>query len=471
MISNRKQIARYLIGDFISANVAWCIFNVVRFSRFSYHIGTSSLKNFLLSERVIEGQIFFPLMMMVLFYLSGYYNRPFFKSRLQELLSTVQTIFISTLLAFFIALINDVMPFRSDNYLNLLILFIIQFSCVYSVRLCITTQATHNIHHRKWSFNTLVVGCGETAKELVDELERMKKSMGYHVVGYVRFTGEADAPAIDKPVYDFDQLPSVCRQLDIKELIIAPDRTDLATLYQRINALYPLNLPIKIRIKEFNAITSRIRLTNIYATPLIDITSCAITDGGKNLKRCCDVLFSAIALLILSPVFILLFVLIKCDSRGPIFYKQERIGYRHKPFFLYKLRTMYSDAEKNGPQLSSEDDARITPIGKYLRKYRLDELPQFWNVLKGDMSLVGPRPEREFYIRQIVERAPYYSLLHQIRPGITSWGMVKFGYAKNVDEMIERLKYDMLYLENMSMLIDLKIIIYTVKTVITGKGM
>ena len=178
MISNRKQIARYLIGDFISANVAWCIFNVVRFSRFSYHIGTSSLKNFLLSERVIEGQIFFPLMMMVLFYLSGYYNRPFFKSRLQELLSTVQTIFISTLLAFFIALINDVMPFRSDNYLNLLILFVIQFSCVYSVRLCITTQATHNIHHRKWSFNTLVVGCGETAKELVDELERMKKSMG-----------------------------------------------------------------------------------------------------------------------------------------------------------------------------------------------------------------------------------------------------------------------------------------------------
>ena len=166
----------------------------------------------------------------------------------------------------------------------------------------------------------------------------------------------------------------------------------------------------------------------------------------------------------------ILAIYIKKDSKGPVFYRQERIGYRHKPFILYKLRTMRQDAETEGPALSSENDTRITRIGHILRKYRFDELPQFWNVLKGDMSIVGPRPEREFFIRKIMEKAPYYTLLYQIRPGITSWGMVKFGYARNIDEMIKRLKFDILYLENMSMLVDMKIIIYTVKTVITGKG-
>ena len=131
---------------------------------------------------------------------------------------------------------------------------------------------------------------------------------------------------------------------------------------------------------------------------------------------------------------------------------------------------MKVDAEANGPTLSTLDDPRITKLGKIMRKYRLDELPQFWNVVKGDMSLVGPRPEREYYIKQIIKIAPYYSLVHQVRPGITSWGMVKFGYASNVDEMISRLKYDLLYIENVSLAVDLKIIFYTINTVFTGKG-
>ena len=152
-------------------------------------------------------------------------------------------------------------------------------------------------------------------------------------------------------------------------------------------------------------------------------------------------------------------------------YKQTRIGLHNRPFTIYKFRTMREDAEKDGvPRLSSGDDERITPFGKVMRKYRIDELPQFWNVLKGDMSIVGPRPEREYFIEQITQRAPFYTLLHQVRPGITSMGMVKFGYAGSVDEMVERMKYDLIYLENMSLINDLKIMVYTVETVLTGKG-
>jgi exopolysaccharide biosynthesis polyprenyl glycosylphosphotransferase len=196
-----------------------------------------------------------------------------------------------------------------------------------------------------------------------------------------------------------------------------------------------------------------------------------MADSTQNLKRSGDILLSLLALIVLSPVYLLLAILIKLDSKGPVFYSQERIGYHKKPFMIFKFRTMINNAEsENGPQLSSEGDQRITKIGRFLRKYRLDELPQFWNVLRGDMSMVGPRPEREFFIRQILKKAPYYSLLHQVRPGITSWGMVKHGYASTVDEMVERARFDLIYLENISLIVDMKILLHTVNTVIKGRG-
>jgi exopolysaccharide biosynthesis polyprenyl glycosylphosphotransferase len=213
-----------------------------------------------------------------------------------------------------------------------------------------------------------------------------------------------------------------------------------------------------------------VKMYNVFGAPLIDIFPQIIAPWEAILKRTLDIVFSFSVLILLSPMYLILAILVRLDSKGPVFFSQERIGQYGKPFKIFKFRTMVTDAEKHGPALSSDHDPRITRIGKFLRKTRLDEFPQFYNVLIGNMSLVGPRPERQFFIDQIVQVAPHYIHLQKVKPGITSWGQVKYGYAENVDQMVERLKYDILYIENMSLALDFKIIIYTVITVLEGSG-
>jgi len=211
-------------------------------------------------------------------------------------------------------------------------------------------------------------------------------------------------------------------------------------------------------------------MSSLFGEPLIQLSHDLLPLWEANIKRGFDVVVSIFALIILSPLYIFLILGVRSSSKGPIFYAQERIGRFGMPFMIYKFRSMYVDSELNGPALSRKNDSRITNFGLFMRKSRLDELPQFYNVLIGDMSLVGPRPERQFFIDQIVERAPQFVHLHKVRPGITSWGQVKFGYAENVDEMIERLRYDIVYIENMSLYTDIKILIYTVKIIFRLEG-
>lgn len=471
MISDKLQRLKYVLADFFTANVAWFTYNCFRFQLGGVR-GYTHIGDFLSSGMILVGQVAFPLLMMCVYYLSGYYNEVFRKSRLAELVTTIKSAAVNTLLAFFIALINDMMTDnRGFNYEIVLILLALLFFLTYIFRVLITARTSSNIKNRRWRFNTLVIGAGASAYAFVEKLNKMRQSTGYHVVGYVDVPGENRVKDIDLPVYTFADIAEVCRKEDVKELIVVPTNQDNKVVLATINRLYVYDLPIKVTPERFNML-SRSRIFDFSGDPLVDVSSSHMDESAKNIKRVLDVVCSIVALILLLPVYAIVAVLIKCDSKGPVFYSQERLGLHNKPFKIVKFRTMVDGAEQAGkPQLSSDNDPRITKLGRIMRKYRIDELPQFWNVLKGDMAMVGPRPEREYYAKMILEREPAYSLIHKVRPGVTSLGQVKFGYAKDVDEMIERLRYDLLYLDNMSILNDLKIIAYTIKIVIKGRGL
>lgn len=472
MISATQQRFRYVIGDLLSSVVAWSVFNVAR-----YYVGGraiyefKSLGAYLTSDMVVLGQCLFPLLMLLVYALSGFYNDVFRKSHVQNFIVTFFSSVTNTIAIFFIALINDViLDQRGTNYELLLILLSILFVFTFSVRFYITKRSNEKFATGEWKYNALIVGANMKALAFRKQLEERDSYLGYNIVGYVSYI-ENDSIDDSIPVYRLDDLDMICNTKDVKELIVVPSNNDVAASMDILGKLYGLGFPIKVSPDIYTILVGKMRLSNLRGVPLVDISGSCMSEFEKNIKRIFDILLSVFALIILSPIMLLIALLIKKDSKGDIIYKQTRIGKRKREFTIYKFRTMHENAESNGcPALSKENDSRITRIGRVLRKYRLDELPQFWNVLKGDMSLVGPRPERRYFIDQIVKIAPLYSLLFQVRPGLTSMGMVKYGYASSVNEMVERFRYDLLYLENMSIANDIKILLYTVKIVLTGKG-
>lgn len=461
-----KQAGKYILSDFISASVAWLLFNILRYEVFAIDEGADSLLDYLQYPGVLGGQVVIPLFWLVLYYFSGYYNKPFGKSRLTELFSTFITVLIGTVFVFFALLLDDI-PRSIDIYYKLFFgMFGLQFFITYIPRLLITQSGMRKIKNREWAMKVLIIGAGGKAVRIAHDLYRL----GYDICGFVsedeRTPVKADRNQVLGTVED---IPVLMEKENVDEIVLAVESKNNKVLLGILYSLYRYKRPIKVLADRFNML-SKIQLRTIRGIPLVDVTDNNFSPAEQNIKLFLDKVCSVVALLLLSPLFAYIAWRVKKDSPGPVFFRQERIGYLGQPFWMYKFRTMYVNAEENGPSLSSEDDLRVTPFGRIMRKYRLDELPQFWNVLKGDMSLVGPRPERKYFIDEIVKTAPYYYLLHNVRPGITSLGMVKYGYAASVDKMVERMEYDILYYENMSLTLDLTILIYTVKTVITGKG-
>jgi len=471
-MGKKSQLFKYLIADYVAGNLAWFLFNIVRYYEIARYDGFDTLSSFLFFRNVMLGQIIVSFGWLILYYYSGYYNKIFDKSRLSELFVTFGSVLIGTFVIFFALLLKILPDSISVYYEQLSYLFFFTFGFTYLFRMIITHQTARKIRNREWTINALILGTGEKALQIQRLLNEPSASLAYTIQGFIQIEQPSFNSVIEKQLIlgGLDDLEILIRNLNTEELIVAIDSEDDDDLLRLLYSLYQYQLPLKIPISQTRLLTGGVKIKTITGFPLFDVTDYNLSEAEKNIKLTLDKLISLFFLVLLSPVYLYLALRIKRDSEGPILIKQERIGYLGKPFMMYKFRTMLKDAEKNGPTLSSENDGRVTPFGQIMRKYRLDEIPQFWNVLKGDMSIVGPRPERKYYVDQIVKQAPYFYLLHNVRPGITSWGMVKFGYARNIDEMIERMKYDILYYENMSLMLDLKIIIYTFRTIVTGKG-
>lgn len=463
---------KYIVADFLSVNVGWLLFNFIRYLRLP-HDYSISLLEWLTTKPVLFGQLFVPVCMVLLYALSGSYNRDnsVFKSRLDELINTAVVSFIGMLGVYFTALINDNVAERMTNYALILVLFLCFFIPTESIRLYLTTGMARAVREGRYRVKALIIGASQDNSIHASRLINSQAQTGLDIIGFVDLDNEnAQTTHQGLPIYRDKNLQRLCDDKKIEALIIMPSGAGLPRTAEIIYELYGLKRALYLTPSLYNVLVTKPRVHSLKAEPLIDISNARIPPHVINLKRVSDILISACAILVLLPVYAAIALAVKLDSRGPVFYRQERVGYHKKIFKIVKFRSMYTDAEKNGPALSSPTDPRITKVGHYLRKFRLDELPQFWNVLVGEMSVVGPRPEREYYVRQLEELYPAYSLVHQVRPGITSLGLVKFGYAQSIDEMLERLAFDIIYIENVSIGVDIKILLHTIITVVTGRG-
>jgi exopolysaccharide biosynthesis polyprenyl glycosylphosphotransferase len=404
-------------------------------------------------------------------YLTGFYLNATDKTKINLFLTTFFSSVIISISVFFILKLGDVIVSFRYFYYSLLMLLFQMFVITYILRRLQFNQIQHNLKTKKWTINTLIVGDGENAQKIAVDLEKLVYQQSF--VGYVSVFKKSKNPDRLKILGNLYEIQSIIENYKIDRVIVALDDDEAAEnrLFKIIHQLYQYDVEISFTPGLYEILTGSARIGKLGINPLVSITGLNMPDWQISVKRFLNFIIALIALIISLPLFVFFAIRIKFDSKGSVFFTQERIGYHGKPFSIVKFRTMYQNAEGDKPRLSSAFDDRITPFGRFLRKYRLDELPQFWNILKGDMSLVGPRPERQYYIDKITKEAPYYCLLYKVRPGLTSWGPIKIGYTDTLEKMIERLNYDIIYIENMSLFNDLKIVLLTFEILFRGKGM
>jgi exopolysaccharide biosynthesis polyprenyl glycosylphosphotransferase len=463
----RRISVIYALLDFLASAGAWTLFTLLR-----NNLASNGLSYSLFSVEYFTGLLIIPICWVIVFLVSGFYVFSLKRSRLAELSYSLIITITGVIIQFFILLFNGFITVNSLYLYFLEYLFVFQFVLTYIPRVIITSSTAAKVHKGLIGYNTLIIGSNGKALEIYNRIKNEKIPGGNIIVGFSSVTEKINSLLKEQIPYlgQIDKLPLIISENKIEEVIIAIEGNEFDTVEEIIRFLDYRDVTIKAIPSLKDILTGRVKQSDIFGTPLLEISNQLMPLWQANIKQLMDYFLACFFLIILTPFMLILAIIIRVSGKGPVIYSQERIGKNGKPFTILKFRSMRSDAEKENPLLSSKNDQRITVIGQFMRRHRIDEIPNLINVVRGEMSLVGPRPERQYFIDQIVKKAPHYRRLHKVKPGITSWGQVKYGYASDVDSMIERLEYDLLYLENMSLIIDLKIIIYTAIIILKGKG-
>ena len=467
----RFQYFKLVAADFGAAFIAWMCFYLERKYLLNemtgYHFTEGALFD------LTGSAIFIAVFWTVLYGLVGEYRDIYRKSRLAEILRLARVSVLGAVVIFFTLLLDDqgVVNYKA-YYKTFTAYYLLHFLISAVLRTWAVSSVQRQIYKGRISFPTLLVGSNALALSTFHELARTSRHLGLRMVGFTPIGNTIDPGlAAELPAHDsYRRLPALVHALKIEQIVIAIEPSEHRQIQDILALLEGTTARVSILPDLYQMLLGSVKVNHLFGTPLIEIKQDLMPVWQIMLKRVFDVLGSGLFLLLAWWVYAFTAVMVKLSSPGPVFYRQERIGKNGLPFNIIKFRSMFIDAEKMGPALSSDHDPRITKWGRFMRKVRLDELPQFWNVIKGDMSIVGPRPERRFFIDQIVKIAPHYAHLHRVRPGLTSLGQVKYGYAETVAQMVERLKFDILYIENMSLAMDFRVVLYTLKIIVEGRG-
>jgi exopolysaccharide biosynthesis polyprenyl glycosylphosphotransferase len=454
-----------LLTDFLMINLAWLVYSYIRLET-----GWFAL--------IIAPEFLLPMLViyfywLIIFTFVGMYRTWFASSRFDEISTLFKATFFGIFLLFFLIFVDDYMhDVATATRILIFIYWGLFLFFVGSGRIIIRSVQRNLLIKGIGRRCGLVIGFNPRAKEVLDSI-LTAPALGIDIEAFVAVKNEnigKDYKGI-KVEGTTDQLVEIINKYNVKEIIIALEKEDHDILVDVITKTEGKGISLKIVPDLYEILSGQARTSQIYGMPLIDIMPELMPEWEKKLKRLMDIVVSLLILILSAPITILTSLAIKIDSEGPIFFKQERLGQNGKPFNVYKFRSMIKDAEKyTGPVWSTKDDPRVTRMGKFVRKVRIDEIPQMLNVLKGEMSLVGPRPERAFFVEKLSHEIPYYRRRLKVRPGVTGWAQIKHKYDETIDDVKIKLKYDLFYIENMSLRMDFKILLRTVFVVLFGKG-